>query len=76
MDFQYSKKAQDLRERVATFMEEHVYPNERLCHEEIEENTRRGARWQPTRLIEELKPKARAAGLWNLFLPDREHGAG
>ena len=76
MEFGYSSKVQDLRARVAAFMEQHVYPVERRFQEEVEENTRRGARWTPTRLIEELKPKARAAGLWNLFLPDSSHGAG
>ena len=52
-------------------MEEHVYPNERRFEEEVERD-----RWSPTRVIEDLKLKARAAGLWNLFLPDSEHGAG
>jgi len=52
-------------------MDEHIYPNEKVWHDEIAAN-----RWQPTAIIEQLKPKARAAGLWNLFLPDREHGAG
>jgi len=76
MDFDYSARAQELRERVTNFMQQHVYPVERRFHEEVEENTRKGARWTPTRLIEELKPKARAAGLWNLFLPESAHGAG
>ena len=76
MDFQYSSKTQDLRERVAAFMQEHIYPVEGQFYAEVEENTRRGARWTPTKLIEELKPKARAAGLWNLFLPDSSLGAG
>lgn len=53
-------------------MDEHVYPNEDRVEEEIGE----GDRWQPVRLIEELKTKAREAGLWNLFLPESEHGAG
>jgi len=52
-------------------MNEHIYPNERRFHEEVERN-----RWTPTSVIEELKPRARAAGLWNLFLPDSEYGAG
>jgi acyl-CoA dehydrogenase len=76
MDFSYSSKTQALRERVSAFMLEHVYPVEGRFHEEVEENTRRGARWTPTKLIEDLKPKARAAGLWNLFLPESAHGAG
>ncbi|MGH6623876.1 MAG: acyl-CoA dehydrogenase family protein, partial [Burkholderiaceae bacterium] len=76
MQYDYSPKVQALRSRVDSFMREHVYPNERRFHDEIEANTRRGARWTPTTLIEELKPKARAAGLWNLFLPDSSEGAG
>ena len=76
MDFNYSDRVQELRERVTAFMQQHVYPVERRFHDEVEENTRKGARWTPTRLIEELKPKARAAGLWNLFLPQSTHGAG
>ena len=71
MHFEYSAKTQDLQERVSAFMDEHIYPNEARFHEEVERN-----RWQPTRVIEELKPKARAAGLWNLFLPESERGAG
>jgi acyl-CoA dehydrogenase len=69
--FEFSDKVKDLQRRVQAFMDEHVYPNEQRFHDEIEVN-----RWLPTRVIEELKPKARAAGLWNLFLPDDEHGAG
>jgi acyl-CoA dehydrogenase len=76
MQFDHSPKVQDLRRRVQAFMLEHVYPNERRFHEEVEENTRHGRRWTPTRLVEELKPEARAAGLWNLFLPESAHGAG
>ena len=76
MDFNYSARAQELRERVTNFMQQHVYPVERRFHDEVEENSRKGVRWTPTRLIEELKPKARAAGLWNLFLPESTHGAG
>src|SRR5712671_3058248 len=71
MDFEFSGKVKDLQKRLQGFMEEHVYPNEQRFHEEIERN-----RWTPTRVVEELKPKARAAGLWNLFLPNDEHGAG
>src|SRR3989441_2005162 len=71
MDFEFSQKAKDLQKRLAAFMDEHIYPNEGRFVGEIERH-----RWSPTRVLEELKPKARAAGLWNLFLPDSEHGAG
>jgi len=57
-------------------MEEHVYPNEARFHEEIEANRRAGDAWVPTRVVEELKQKARAHGLWNLWLPESEYGAG
>ncbi len=69
MDFEYSPKVQELRARLLAFMEEHVYPNEHRFHEEVETNRKNGNAWIPTTVIEELKPKARAAGLWNLFLP-------
>jgi len=71
MNFDFSPKVRDLQKRVQAFMDEHVYPNEHLFSEQIAQN-----RWQPAPIIEELKPKARAAGLWNLFLPESEHGAG
>jgi acyl-CoA dehydrogenase len=76
MQFEYSPKVRELQQRVRAFMDEHIYPNERRFYDEIEENTRQGRRWTPTRLVEELKPKARAVGLWNLFLPDSPYGAG
>jgi acyl-CoA dehydrogenase len=63
---------QDLKRRLLTFMDEHVYPNESAFQSQIAE----GDRWQPTRIVEELKAKARAQGLWNLFLPASEYGAG
>jgi acyl-CoA dehydrogenase len=72
MNFDYSPKVKDLQKKLAAFMDEHIYPNERRHHEEIAE----GDRWQPIPVIEELKPKARTAGLWNLFLPESELGAG
>ncbi len=71
MDFDYSPKVQQLRERMLAFLDEHIYPNEERWEREARE---RG--WQPTPVVEELKPVARAAGLWNLFLPASEHGAG
>src|SRR6201990_3480553 len=72
MDFEYSQKTKDLLKRVNAFMDEHVYPNERRFHDEVAE----GDRWQPTKIIEELKVKAKAAGLWDLFLPESQSGAG
>jgi acyl-CoA dehydrogenase len=72
MEFEYSDKVQALRRQVLQFMDEYIYPNERRFYEEIST----GDRWQPTRVVEELKEKARAAGLWNLFLPESEYGAG
>lgn len=71
MNFEFSEKTKDLQSRLQAFMDEHIYPNEQRFLDEIEND-----RWKPTRIIEELKPKARAAGLWNLFMPDQENGAG
>lgn len=71
MDFEYSEKTRELQKRLTAFMDEYVYPNERLYYQQIEQD-----RWRPVPIIEELKPKARAAGLWNLFLPESERGAG
>jgi acyl-CoA dehydrogenase len=67
-----SVRTEELRQRLAAFMDEHIYPNEAAFHRQKAE----GDRWQPVPLVEELKPKARAAGLWNLFLPESEYGAG
>ena len=75
MDFSYSQRTQELAERLNAFMAEHVYPAEQRYHDEIEANTRAGKRWTPLQVIEELKPKARAAGLWNMFLPPRADGS-
>jgi len=72
MRFEHSAKALDLQRRLTAFMDEHVYPNEATFHRQIAD----GDRWQPTSIVEEIKPKARAAGLWNLFLPDSDYGAG
>jgi len=75
MDFEYSARTRDLQAKLLRFMDEHVYPNERRFADEIEANTKAGKRWTPLKLIEELKPKARAQGLWNLFLPASAEGA-
>jgi acyl-CoA dehydrogenase len=69
MDFAYSDRVKALEAKLRRFMDAHVHPNERRFHEEVEANRAKGDAWVPTRLIEELKPKARAEGLWNLFLP-------
>ena len=73
MDFAYSEKVTALQARLNAFMQEHVYPNEKTYWDQLN-----GAkdRWQPLKLIEDLKPKAKAAGLWNLFLPESKRGAG
>ena len=76
MDFSYSERTAALQARVSAFMAEHVYPAEPAYWQELEANTAAGRRWTPLQTIEALKPKARAAGLWNLFLPDSELGAG
>ena len=76
MDFSHSDKVRDLQERVSQFMDNHVYPAEPLYHKELEENRRAGNPWKVTKVIEDLKKKARAENLWNLFLPHSEHGAG
>ena len=76
MDFSHSEKVRDLQERVNRFMDAYVYPAEQLYHEEVEANRRAGNPWQVTKVVEDLKKKARAADLWNLFLPHSEHGAG
>jgi acyl-CoA dehydrogenase len=72
MDFIHSEKVQKLQARVSAFMDQHVYPNEHKFHEQVDE----GDRWQPTQVVEDLKNVARQEGLWNLFLPQSQSGAG
>jgi acyl-CoA dehydrogenase len=69
MDFEYSPKVKELQARLTDFMNRHIYPNEERYHHEVDTNRRNGNAWVPTRVIEDLKPVARQAGLWNLFLP-------
>ena len=64
-------KTRELQQRLTAFMDQHIYPNEQTFHEQIA-----ASRWTPTAIVEELKAKARAEGLWNLFLPESENGAG
>lgn len=67
-----SAKVEDLLERVSKFMDDNVYPNEKNIIAEIDE----GDRWQPSQILEGIKAKAKEQGLWNLFLPDSDRGAG
>ncbi|MCE8538185.1 acyl-CoA dehydrogenase family protein [Ruegeria pomeroyi] len=73
MDFAPSPKAREYEARLAAFMAAHVYPAEQIYHEQQRQAS---SRWSVPPVIEELKAKARAEGLWNLFLPDAELGAG
>ena len=70
MNFDYTPKVKDMQARLLAFMDEQIYPNEGRFFAEIAANRAKGNAWVPTTLIEELKPKAKAAGLWNLFLPN------
>ncbi len=72
MAFDPSPKVQALQQRLLAFMDEHIYPNEERHLAQVEKI----GPWQVSTVLEELKPKARAAGLWNLFLPESPHGAG
>jgi len=76
MDFQHSDKVKHYQAQLLKFFDEHIYPNEHRFEQDIAENTKAGKRWTPTRIIEELKPLAKAQGLWNLFCPHAEYGAG
>ena len=71
MILEFTEKTRELHQRLTAFMDQHIYPNEHKFHEEIA-----ASRWTPTRIVEELKVKARGDGLWNLFLPESESGAG
>jgi acyl-CoA dehydrogenase len=72
MNFEYSQRTKDLQKKLLAFMAEHIYPNEDKYHTHV----RSDKRWEPVPIIEELKPKAKAAGLWNLFLPKSNRVAG
>ncbi|MBS4214720.1 acyl-CoA dehydrogenase [Neobacillus rhizophilus] len=74
MNFSYSEKVVNLQKRVIMFMEEHVYPNEKLYKEQLNQQESRWSDIPP--ILQELKQKAKAEGLWNLFLPESEYGAG
>ena len=76
MDFSHSDKVRELQERVSAFMDKYVYPAEAPFDREVEGNRKAGNPWQVSKVVEELKQKAQAEHLWNLFLPQSEHGAG
>ncbi len=76
MDFAHSPKVKDLGARLTRFMDDNVYPAEPAFAAEVEDNRKRGNPWVATKVMEGLKTKARAAGLWNLFLPESDLGAG
>ena len=73
MDFEYSERTMKLRREVEEFMDAHIYPNEDLYYEQLNEGE---SRWETPPILEELKAKAKSAGLWNMFLPESERGAG
>ena len=72
MNFEYSNKVKDLQDKLTNFMNEHVYKNEAVYKEEVE----KGGRWCVPKIMEDMKSKAKAQGLWNLFLPESDLGAG
>ena len=76
MDFAHSNKVTELEARLTRFMDDNIYPAEPVYAAEVAENRRRGNPWVATKIMEELKTRARSAGLWNLFLPESEYGAG
>lgn len=72
MNFEYSNKVKDLQDKLTNFMNEHVYKNEVVYKEEVE----KGGRWCVPKIMEDMKSKAKSQGLWNLFLPESDLGAG
>ena len=70
MQFEYTPKVKEMQARLLAFFDKHIYPNEKRFYAEIQANRQAGNAWVPTKVIEELKPLAREAGLWNLFLPN------
>ncbi|MET7852483.1 acyl-CoA dehydrogenase family protein [Streptomyces avermitilis] len=73
MDFAFDARTEELRQKLLAFMDEHVYPAEAVAHEQREQLA---SPWDTPAIVEELKAEARRQGLWNLFLPDSEYGAG
>ena len=71
MDFAYSEKVNELRKRVSDFMDRSIYPNLQSYSEQVSDDP-----FHHAEIVDALKAKAKAEGLWNLFLPDKEYGAG
>ncbi len=76
MDFDYSPRQKEWMKRVGDFMEQHIYPAETTYAAQMDEATKKGNRWIVVPVVEELKKMAKGQGLWNMFLPHSEHGAG
>jgi acyl-CoA dehydrogenase len=76
MDFSHSDKVRELQERINAFMDQYIYPAEKDYHDEVERNRRGGNPWQVTKVVEDLKKRAKSEGLWNFFLPHSDRGAG
>jgi acyl-CoA dehydrogenase len=73
MEFEYSERTKKLKAEIEAFMDEYVFPNEATYYQQLDEGD---TRWKPVPILDELKAKAKSAGLWNLFLPESERGAG
>ena len=76
MDFAYDERTEELRERLLSFMDTHVYPAEKVFSEQVAEAVAAGRGWERPPIIDELKAEARSRGLWNLFLTHHPQGAG
>jgi acyl-CoA dehydrogenase len=73
VEFEFSDKVKELQKQISEFMDEHIYPNEKIYEQQLNQGV---SRWEIPPIIEELKKKAREKGLWNLFLPESEYGSG
>ena len=76
MNFDHSDKTKEILNKIQQFMDDHLYEGEKIYHEQHEEMSANGNRWEQPPILDELKTKAKAAGLWNLFLPESEYGYG
>ena len=76
MNFDHSDKTKELLGKIQQFMDDHLYEGEKIYHEQHEALRAAGNPWQQPAILDELKDKAKAAGLWNLFLPESEYGYG